>query len=210
MRPALIIDIVGLEGFDQWPLADSVAHVVPDDDVVLRGLPTPDCEVDIYHGDIWVTSVTVVEYGSMVLPSHLFDSAIERRLKLVLKIHGEVYGGYIIFLPIEESEPFPNDNTLLRSDGATASRESYVTTDYIDITFVDDIVYVGRMSRSSGITMGAYDGDRNFVGALIVQTPATQSTYHIVPDGSYNYIRACTIDSVEYSLQVHYKTRRRG
>lgn len=210
MKPALRISITGLEGFVRWPLVDSVEHVEPVDDVVIRGLPSSDCVIDIFHGDTWVTSVSVVVDGSMVLPSHLFDDAIGYRVRLVLRIDGEVYGGYIIFLPVEESEPFPNMDSFIREDGSNGNREGYVTTDYIDVTFVDDIVYQGKMSYTSGITMAGYDQDRNFVKVLLNKSGNESRTYHIEPDGSYNYIRACAVSSLTHSLQVHYKSRRRG
>lgn len=209
MRPAFRISISGLDGFVRWPLVDSVAHVVPVDDVVLRGLPSPDCEVDIFHGDTWVTSVSVVVNGSMVLPSHLFDNAIDNRLKLVLKIRGEVYGGYIIFLPVEESEPFPYEGILLNRDGSTGERANYVTTDYIDVEFVDDIVYTGRMRWDTGIAMAAYNQDREFVKILIGRSDNNYVDQHIATDGTYKYIRASSYETEDYMLQVHYKSRRR-
>lgn len=203
-----MIDIEGIEGFDRWPLADSVAHVVPDGDVVLRGLPSPDCEVDIFHGDTWVTSVSVVVDGSMVLPSHLFDDAIDNRLKLVLKVRGEVYGGYIIFLPVEESEPFDIASSVIDADGSIIEGTAYEATDFIDIDLVDDIVYQGRMRTSGYIAVASYDEDHVFVRPLL-RTAQADDVHHFVPDGTYRFIRACAARSYDHYLQIHYRSRRR-
>lgn len=186
-----------------------MAHIIPDSDVVLRGLPSPDCVVDIFHGDTWVTSVSVVVDGSMVLPSHLFDDAIVNRLRLVLSIDGEIYGGYIIFLPVEESEPFDLEGTFIYDDGTNGTSSAYVATDYIDISFVDDIVYNGRVKYTGRIAMAGYDQERNFVKILLDQVTNASEAHHIVPDGSYNYIRASSVNQVNYSLQIHFRSRRR-
>lgn len=209
MKPALWISITGLEGFTKWPLVNSVDHVEPDGNVVISGLPSSNCVVDVFHGDTWVTSVSVVVNGSMVLPSHLFTDAIASRLRLVLTINGEVYGGYIIFLPVEESEPFSFEGTYISTNGETGSNDAYVTTDYVDVSFVDDIVYNGRISYASRIAIAAYDLERNFVKILLERSDSAAETHHFEPDGSYNYIRASSLGSINHSLQVYYKSRRR-
>lgn len=209
MKPAFRISISGLDGFVRWPLVDSVAHVEPVDDVVLRGLPSSNCVVDIFHGDTWVTSVSVVVDGSMVLPSHLFEDAITNRLRLVLSIDGEVYGGYIIFLPLIESEPFDIADTYLNADGTSSRSTAYIATDYIDISFVDDIIYNGRIIYTGRIAMAGYDQEHNFVKILLDYVNNASEAKHIVPDGSYNYIRASSVNNVNYSLQIHYRSRRR-
>jgi len=205
-----MIDIEGLEGFTRWPLADSVAHVVPEDDVVLRGLPSPDCEVEIFHGDTWVTSVSVVVDGSMVLPSHLFEDAIDNRLKLVLKIRGEVYGGYIIFLPAEESEPFPNIGAISLDGSLDDSVDTSRYTDLIDVTMVREFVYSGR-SSSSRASIAGYDSDGNFVKVILQGSSTIRRDIHIVPDGSFTHIRAASgpYPSNPGELILYYRSRRR-
>lgn len=185
-----------------------MAHVVPDGDVVLRGLPSPDCEVDIFHGDTWVTSVSVVVDGSMVLPSHLFEDAIDNRLKLVLKVRGEVYGGYIIFLPVEESEPFDIASFAINADGSLVEGTAYEATDFVDITLVDDIVYQGRMQTSGYISVAAYDEEYVFVRPLL-RKATVADIHHFTPDGTYSYIRACAAKNYDHYLQIHYRSRRR-
>lgn len=149
----------------------------------------------------------------MVLPSHLFDDAIEDRLKLVLSIDGVVYGGYIMFLPKEESEPFPLIDSAINSSGLIVDAQNYVTTDLIDVTFVEDIVISCVMRRNSYNVMWAYDDEGNPLKEL-VKNHTTYRTSHVEPDGTYRYIRACAVyvlDGVpqNYSLELHYRSRRR-
>lgn len=186
-----------------------MAHVVPDGDVVLRGLPSPDCEVDIFHGDTWVTSVSVVVDGSMLLPSNLFDNAIDRRMKLVLKIRGVVYGGYIIFLPVEESEPFNIESFAIYNDGSLRAQSAYDATDFIDISMVDDIVYSGRMMLNNYMAIAAYDENYVYVKPLLLN-PSVPDIHHYTPDGTYTYIRACAARNYTHNLQIHFRSRRRG
>ena len=151
----------------------------------------------------------MADNGVLTIPSSYFTDAIVNHAKLQL-IVDELTQPYIIFLPVEESEPFPIENTLIRDNGILRTSEDlnvYLCTELIDITFVEEFVYKGYQSRSNTSAVYGYDENGNPVIQLSSNSNRKQ-IIHLVPDGTYKYIRACANLGESYSLELHFRSRR--
>lgn len=193
----------GLPGFDTWPTANAVAHVEPTERVTiqLKGFPVGTIAI----ATIGEHSIAAID-DLIEIPAEYFDDAITNKATLSL-ILGETVLPYIVFLPIIESEEFIHDKRLIALDGNVIAWSNYAMTEFLDVEFVEDIVYTGMMTRSDAIIMEAADEKKQFQKVLI---PSNQqvTTYHIIPDGTYRYIRACAYTGKQYSLELHYRSRR--
>lgn len=150
--------------------------------------------------------------GVITVPAEAIETAVNDRKMITLVVDGNTVGGYIIFLPKTESEPFSVLETILMRDGLTVSFSLTNCTDFVDVTYATDIVYTGRLVGNEDLyaAMVAYDENYELVKVLIGLVSAN-STIHVVPDGTYKYIKACSATSSSgLSLQLIFPDRRRS
>lgn len=115
----------------------------------------------------------------------------------------------IVSLPEQETEHFNNTGALMRANGDfVADQQGYLTTDYIDISLVDDIVYAGIINANTVYaSLCCYDENMQFVRVLLPSNEYSTRTFHCEPDGTYKYVRASSRENYDYSLQIHYRNR---
>lgn len=199
-EPKLPISIIGLEDYTEWPELDSIEHEQPTGDVIVNNVE-PGSYIEVIYGS---QVTTLVENdGTIIIDSGLLTNAIDRMVRLVLYQNNTKYGGYIKFLPWSESEEWLSGD-FINESGALKASSSYSYTDYIDISEVIDIIYSGQ-AVAGARAMACYDENKRFV-RLLLET-GTFNNVHIVPDGTYKYIRACSTTSYNKSLIVYFRTR---
>ena len=149
------------------------------------------------------------EYYSSVnnritIPVTVFTDAIEQQLVITIEVGGDAVDGYIKFLPLQESIPF-DQSGYINESGAPREATTCVRTDYVDVSLVRELVVTGRFDEANYSVLYAYDANRSPVRALAIKRA---SALHVVPDGTYTYVRASSIKSYEHSLLLYYRDRR--
>lgn len=199
--------IIGINKFYEWPDFDSVNHSEITEDVrIFFERDDINAEVTVTDSNGTTNTYQAVN-GIVTIPSTVLVNSISRKVTLQLFIDG-VTKSKIVSLPAEESEDFPAIGGLL-NDGEVGTAEHLLITDFIDVQFVDDIVYTGLLYSNSYNAICAYDENRNFVKIILSKTGDSPETRHFVPDGSYKYIRASAHKNYDHSLTVHYVNRNR-
>lgn len=142
----------------------------------------------------------------IVISSDALTDAIARKLTLRLYIDGTLNDGYIIFLPSSEEIEFEDGFYIVARDGRLAESSIWACTEPIDVSVVTDIIYTGK---SAGVAspLYAYDDEGGPVRSLLAVGEYTR--VHVVPDGSYRYVRASALNGNAHSLSVVYRDRRR-
>lgn len=104
-------------------------------------------------------------------------------------------------LPVSETEEFPNSGYINIATGQRVEYEAYRCTDYISVVGVVDIAC---KVQSSGSACGlyCYDSEKRPVGVLVGS--GNNDTVHIVPDGSYSYIRATNLANNTSGILILY------
>lgn len=125
---------------------------------------------------------------------------------MTLTVAGIADGGYILFLPVSEDEPFSLEGSYIYSNGTVLESSQYNATDLVSTEGVTDIVYSG-LTTINAHPLAAYNESGRFVRLLLEQ--GNYSSVHVIPDGSYSYIRACAKTSDPYSLTLYFRDRRR-
>lgn len=193
-----------MPGFNVWPERDSVEHEEPPNDVTVRSaaISSVDYIELLVDGEVVYTAAAAGR--SITVPSSELVDALSRKLRLRLVVGGEQFGGAVIFLPYEESEPYPNTN-VLTLDGKLSPATSTKTTDLIDISLVREFVVTG--TQGSHAVLCLYDDNGNFVSCPLSRDAFT--AVHFVPDGTYRYIRASGVNDHDRSLILYFRDRRR-
>ena len=207
------ITISGLAGISSWPAYNRAEHVQPVSSVVVNVSRFTQGQATITLSTEGVVDAQYSSVGGVItVPAEAIETAVNDRKMITLVVDGNTVGGYIIFLPKTESEPFSVIDTILKSDGLTEPFSSTNCTDFVDVTYATDIVYTGRLGGGDDhyAAMVAYDENYELVKTLISLVSA-ESTIHVVPDGTYKYIKACSSKSVaNSSLQLIFPDRRRS
>lgn len=197
--------ISGLPGLSKWPESSVVVHDVPGEDVIVSDLqPGYSFDVDIRHHGSSVDRVAASD-GVIVLPSSVFDRALENHLSLVLLRSGNPYLGVISFLPDSETEPYTVAE-YITIYGAFQTTSVASRTDFVSVEDVTDIVISGTSSSSYMVVCAAFNENREFVRVLL-DGNETYDNMHLKPDGTYSYIVACGMKSAPRSCIVYYGTR---
>lgn len=193
-----------MPGFNVWPERDSVEHEEPPSDVTVRSAAISSVDYVVLIVDGVVVYTAAAAGRSITVPSSELVDAISRKLRLQLVVGGEQFGGDVIFLPYEESEPYPNPN-LLTVGGSLAPASATKTTDLIDISLVREFVVTG--TQASNAVLCLYDENGDFVSCPLSRD--TFTAVHFVPDGTYRYIRASGVNDHDRSLILYFRNRRR-
>ena len=126
--------------------------------------------------------------------------------RINLSVNGELQLGYVLYRPYHESEEFLYAQ-VISGTGQFLNQSSNIRTDFINVEGAVEFVYSGQTSQSGHKEIFAYDAEKNPIGSLLSgNKPKTD--YHIVYDGTYKYIVACSLKSVEHSLVVYFRNRR--
>ena len=202
----------GLAGISTWPAYNRVEHVQPVGSVVVNvSRFTSDQAILILStGDVVDAQYSDIN-GVITIPAADIENAISRRQVITLKVGSNSIGGYIKFLPPTSRIQF-NDSGILKSDGSVMATGYEVVTDYTDIRGASDLTYSGRISTANPENFASvcgYDENRNFVKVVVPAMIATPpAVVHVVPDGTYVYVRACKGTSAEGYLEVTFPDRR--
>ena len=182
-----------------------MVHDVPGDQVIVSDIqPGYSFAVDIRHHGSSVDRVAA-SGGVIVLPSGVFDRAVENRLSLVLLRSGNPYLGIISFLPVSESEPYTIAE-FIRNNGTFGTTSVAARTDLISVEDVTDIVISGTSGSTGVLVCAAYDENQEFVRSLL-DGGVTYDNMHLTPDGSYRYIVACGNNNAPRSCIIYFRTR---
>ena len=203
------ITISGLAGITSWPSYNRVEHVQPTASVLVdvSRYTSEQAVITLSTEGVVDASYTSIN-GIITIPADAIATAVNDKKRISLRIGNNSVGGYIIFLPRTESEVF-TEGKALSSNGVLTDFERWsATVDFIDITYASDIVYSGRQSGSSLNALVAYDENQEFVRNLIEIVP-DDSVIHVVPDGSYKYVRACGVTASDPSLMLVFPDRRK-
>lgn len=194
-----------MPGFTFFPGVGSVEHELPSYNVTLYSARFGDvAQARIVGLDEIVYTYDSVG-GSIVIPQAVFDDALTNRSKLTLTVAGVQTGGYIQFLPRSESEDYPF-NKYININGQAIDSAFSVCTDYVSIDGVVEMV-VTADCRENVNCLAAYDGDKNFIRIILGE--GTFDSVHVIPDGSYSFVRSCSINSSDHSLMLYFRDRRR-
>lgn len=145
--------------------------------------------------------------GVVNIPASATAGAISNHATLTVYVNDEQFGGIILFLPKEESEPFVLKDTALSVNGTLFGRSGYLTTDLIDVGIAESVIYKGHVYFAQSCKVYGYDEERNPVRILLKQS-ANDGVFNVNFDGC-RFIRACATTSTEYYLHVIYRDRRR-
>lgn len=182
----------GLSGYQEWPSVASVELTAPMGDVVLTPVPS---RADLFAV---IDGVTYNKRnGIITIPSAALADALSRRLVIYAGNSRGQYGGTIIFLPEDESEPFASVGGI-DNNGTINSRTEYRNTGMIDVSFVQDIAVKVYVDSTSMCAVYAYDGDYRPV-RMLVESNKGDFTRHIRPDGSYRYVVAANLTASQDS-----------
>lgn len=195
--------LTGISGLVTWPEINSVSHQEPSGDVAIY-FGNVNVDAKIESTDRFGNVETYIsQNGAIVIPSADVENAISRRLCLELSINDEIYS-QLYFLLETETEEF-NESGLINQQGMLRpSTSGYISTDYIDIYDVNDIVYTGYTGGDAQ-SLVAYDENKDFVRVLL-NTGAYNNT-HVPVDGTFRYVRASAYPSLAYSLKLYFRTR---
>lgn len=195
--------ITGIDGITVWPSDDIVVNTAPNSDVIIDNLP---------KGSFF--AVNVLNHGSIVdtigqsnglitVPAEFFADAFDNRVSLTLLRDSTEYLGKISFLPSTISVPF-DLNGYLNATGDFVSSNLSRCTDFVSVEDVTDIIVTGNTGNLARCLV-AYDENKAFVRVIL--GTGDFNHIHIVPDGSYDYVRSTSRSSVNHSLEIHYRRR---
>lgn len=195
--------ITGINGITIWPSSDIVVNTAPVSDVIIDNLPTENFfAVNVLsHGSV---VDTIAQSGGLItLPAPLFDNAFDNRISLVLLRDSAAYLGKISFLPSSISVPFDRKG-YLDANGNFVSSNGSRCTDFVSVEDVTDIVVTGKAATIARCLV-AYDENKAFKSVILGSGDFDH--VHIIPDGSYAYVRCTSANSADHSLEVYYRRR---
>lgn len=193
---------MGVSGMVTWPNVNSVSHLQPSGDLKIffeNSETTAQITLIDRYG---VETVYSSQNGSVTVPHSDLNNAIERRISLELTIDGNVYST-LLLLPEVETESFDIPGVITANGGYHES-SSYVSTDYIDVYDVAELVYSG-VTYGDAIPIAAYDENKVFEKILFEH--GEWHNKHTVFDGTYRYIRACGHSGYNPQLKLYFRTR---
>lgn len=196
----------GIPGLDVWPAGSYVCHEQPTGDVsLISSQLVGSSRIDLIESSEVIASFEVNRH-KIVINNDALTDAVGRKLTLRLYINGVEDDGYIIFLPVSQEIEFKDGHFVLAQSGRLSSSSSWACTEPVDVSDVTDIIYTG-MSAGTASPLYAYGDDGEAVRSLMVI--GSYDHVHIVPDGSYRYVRASALITQDHSLSVIYRDRRR-
>lgn len=196
----------GIPGLDVWPTGGYVCHEQPAGNVTLVSSRLIGASrVDLIESSEVIESFNVDNH-TIVINNDALTNATGRKLTLRLYINGTENDGYIIFLPRSEEIEFKDGSFVQAQSGRLGYSDIWACTEPVDISDVTDIIYTG-VSAGTASPLYAYGDDGEAVRSLMVI--GSYDRVHIVPDGSYRYVRASAIITLGHSLSVIYRDRRR-
>lgn len=194
--------VIGAPTVTYWPNVNTVSHQSPSGDVTII-FGNTDVNAKIESTDRFGNvSSYVSQNGEIVIPAEDVAEAVNRRMSLELSINDVVYSE-LFFLPEVESENFDLQG-YIDENGQRVNYPGEVLTDFIDIYDVVELVYSGTV-WGNGRAIAAYDENKDFV--KILKSTGMFKNVHIPIDGTYRYVRACSIESTDHSLKLYFRTR---
>ena len=142
------------------------------------------------------------EDGRITVPLSAFANAQERRLEMWIRINGVRIPGYILSLPTSESESFSIEGAAINKEtGLLLINQNYSCTDFVSVRGVRDIA-LSVQAAGLACALYGYNENKEPIGP-IVETGARPGI-HVVPDGSYEYVRASNLVTVTDAYFILY------
>lgn len=198
-----MVTIIGFPGLTSWPKTPFVSHEVPLGDVQIFS--------KLFKGSMGRLTATASDGSSeefvsfentIFVPADVFNDALVKRLILRLFVAGNESGGYIIMLPVQESETF-SLGSAIKPDGSLVNASATKSTRLVSVVGVTDMVLTATQSSYNYLVMAAYDADGNFIRSLVGN--GSYDNLHVVPDGSYTFIRASGSNDSPRSLIMYFE-----
>lgn len=205
MKPPPVgsLEVTGIDGILTWPESNVISHVQPES-ITLS----------------WVGQQFKVEFvsdsdsfkfsslnGVINIPASITAGAIDNHATLTVYVNDdEQFGGMILFLPREESEPF-SFNQVITTSGSFSNNNTFRRTDFVDVRLVKTVIYQGRLRNSGYVKVFGYDDEKKPL-RILLDHDNNDSTPVPVDFEGVSYIVASA--QVNYGhLTVYYKDRRR-
>lgn len=176
-------------------------HEAPPSDITISGVGS--------NAYALVEGLSTHNYSAIgdiiTIPHAALVDIVNAHGSIKLYVDDIIYDGYIIFRPYVDSEIFYIDENIT-SQGEFESNSNAIRTDYIDVEGAEEFLYTGRTSSRSPQIYG-YDENKQPV-KLVLAGGFSRSDFHVIYDGTYRYIVACSQKAVESSLQIYFRQRR--
>lgn len=205
MKPPPVdnLEVAGIDGILNWPESNVISHVQPKS--ITLSWAGHEFKVEFESGSDSYKFSSL--NGVVNIPASTTAGAIDNHATLTVYVDDdEQFGGIILFLPWEESEPFPNSQVITTS-GILRTNTAYLCTDYIDVRLAKTVIYQGRVISSSYVKVYGYDDNKRPVRILLGADNNDSIPVPVDFEG-VSYIVACSRGGT-YSLTVYYKDRRR-
>lgn len=201
--PVDYLEVTGIDGILTWPKSNVISHVQPES--ITLNWVDHEFKVEFESGSDSYKFSSLD--GVVNIPASTTAGAIDNHATLTVYIDDdEQFGGVIIFLPREESEPFPILE-LVRTDGTFTPYALYHRTDFIDVRLVKTVIYQGEMRSSICAKVFGYDDNKKPIRILLGYDNNDSIPVPVNFEG-VSYIVACARVG-SGSLTVYYKDRRR-
>lgn len=203
-RPPTPVSVAGVEGLDDWPSISRVVHVDPSSDITVSGAMLGNKS----RLQVLNVSGVVEEFASVagviVVPAAVVVDAMARRLKLRLLVDNVVYGGDIVYLPLQESEEFSKSGAI-SSSGENTTTSGYGRTLFVNVAGARELVVSAKVPLSRLSTVFAYDSDRMPLRILLPYSSEDYVSAHITIDDDVVFVKACSsLDEFTPSLIVYF------
>lgn len=201
-----MFQIEGLEGVNEWPSENVPFHYQPLGNIVISKVSGKinSAEINILDKSLGIVDSLPMVNNNITIPLEDIEDAQLKRLEIILKVDETAFGGKILFLPETESEQY-NFIGFIRSDGSKSTDDYYRTTDYINVIGATDISVKGIVTVEGAKMLYAYDEQLQPVKPLVGSSNSSVTPHHVVPDGTYTFIRACGYRSYDKSLLITFE-----
>lgn len=202
--PVDYLEVTGIDGLHAWPESNVISHVQPES--ITLSWVDHEFKVEFVSGSDSYKFDSI--NGVINIPASTTAGVIDSHGTLTVYVDSdEQFGGIIIFLPREESEPFPVSQ-YVSSSGRLVNATSYRRTDYVDVRLAERVIYQGRVRSGNIAKVFGYDDQKNPV-RLLLGSDDNDSIPVPVDFEGVSYIIACCSTVGSHSLTVYYKDRRR-
>lgn len=199
----MFLEVTGIDGILTWPESNVISHVQPES--ITLSWVGHEFKVEFVSGSDSYKFSSLD--GVVNIPASVTAGAIDNHATLTVYVNDDrQFGGIIVFLPREESEPFPF-RQYISTSGSFVSNASFRRTDFIDVRLAKTIIYQGRVSNNTQVNVYGYDDEKNPVRILLNAVYSDSIPVQVDFEG-VSYIVA-GYRGTTGSLTVYYKDRRR-
>lgn len=206
MKPPPVgdLEVTGIDGILTWPESNVISHVQPES--ITLSWAGQQFKVEFVSGSDSFKFSSL--NGVVNIPASTTAGAIDNHATLTVYVNDdEQFGGTIIFLPREESEPFPV-NQYIQTSGNFRDNQSFHRTDFVDVRLVKTVIYQGRLRNAGYVKVFGYDDEKNPVRILLGSDNNDNTPVPVDFEGVSYIVASAQVGWG--SLTVYYKDRRRS